>query len=86
MFLLMLKSKKLHESVNCGKSLRMGNVFVFLNWRITRSVSVYPLPYRPGMDAPSRGEPSPRGGGVGVADVCFFLTMRCFNDAMFSNS
>ena len=23
---------------------------------------------------------------VGVADVCFFLTMRCFNDAMFSNS
>ena len=26
------------------------------------------------------------GGGVGVGDVCFFLTMRCFNDAMFSNS
>jgi len=24
--------------------------------------------------------------GVGVGDVCFFLTMRCFNDAMFSNS
>ena len=23
---------------------------------------------------------------VGVGDVCFFLTMRCFNDAMFSNS
>ena len=23
---------------------------------------------------------------IGVADVCFFLTMRCFNDAMFSNS
>ena len=27
-----------------------------------------------------------REAGVGVADVCFFLTMRCFNDAMFSNS
>ena len=29
------------------------------------------------------------GGGdplLGVGDVCFFLTMRCFNDAMFSNS
>ena len=25
-------------------------------------------------------------GDVGVGDVCFFLTMRCFNDAMFSNS
>ena len=24
--------------------------------------------------------------GVGVGDVCFFLTMRCFNEAMFSNS
>ena len=24
-----------------------------------------------------------REAGVGVADVCFFLTMRCFNDAMF---
>ena len=23
---------------------------------------------------------------LGVGDVCFFLTMRCFNDAMFSNS
>ena len=23
---------------------------------------------------------------VGVGDVCFFLTMRCFNDAMFPNS
>ena len=23
---------------------------------------------------------------IGVGDVCFFLTMRCFNDAMFSNS
>ena len=23
---------------------------------------------------------------LGVADVCFFLMMRCFNDAMFSNS
>ena len=23
---------------------------------------------------------------TGVGDVCFFLTMRCFNDAMFSNS
>ena len=23
---------------------------------------------------------------VGVGDVCFFLTMRCFNDVMFSNS
>ena len=23
---------------------------------------------------------------VGVGDVCFFLTMRCFNDAMFSHS
>ena len=23
---------------------------------------------------------------VGVGDVSFFLTMRCFNDAMFSNS
>ena len=34
--LLMLTSKKLHKLVNCGKSLRMGNVFVFLNWRITR--------------------------------------------------
>ena len=27
-----------------------------------------------------------REGGVGVGDACFFLTMRCFNDAMFSNS
>ena len=26
------------------------------------------------------------GSTIGVADVCFFLTMRCFNDAMFSNS
>ena len=24
--------------------------------------------------------------GLGVGDVCFFLTMRCFNEAMFSNS
>ena len=23
---------------------------------------------------------------LGVGDVCFFLTMRCFNDSMFSNS
>ena len=23
---------------------------------------------------------------LGVGDACFFLTMRCFNDAMFSNS
>ena len=23
---------------------------------------------------------------IGAGDVCFFLTMRCFNDAMFSNS
>ena len=23
---------------------------------------------------------------IGVGDVCFFLAMRCFNDAMFSNS
>ena len=23
---------------------------------------------------------------IGEGDVCFFLTMRCFNDAMFSNS
>ena len=29
---------------------------------------------------------SPRQLLLGVGDVCFFLTMRCFNDAMFSNS
>ena len=23
---------------------------------------------------------------VGVCDACFFFTMRCFNDVMFSNS
>ena len=28
----------------------------------------------------------PVGEQIGVGDVCFFLTMRCFNDAMFSNS
>ena len=31
-------------------------------------------------------EPGHRGQSIGVGDVCFFLTMRCFNDAMFSNS
>ena len=37
------------------------------------------------------GQPSPTSNsnpapGIGVGDVCFFLTMRCFNDVMFSNS
>ena len=32
------------------------------------------------------GERCHLGQGAGVGDVCFFLTMRCFNDAMFSNS
>ena len=40
----------------------------------------------PNVAALPRSDSSPACLAVGVGDVCFSLTMRCFNDAMFSNS